>query len=101
MRKTDRDRITKRLNAFTADFQQYVVSQVSGAAYYFEANSEFKGFDFANAARASAQSLAERLRIFIAEERVRYNKTRVREVERSKKRKRSIKPKALSKARKR
>lgn len=62
MRKRESLKLAKEINELTNKFQGLVVGQLSGSIYYFEANSDVKGFDFAYAAQRNAMSLARKLK---------------------------------------
>lgn len=54
MRKRDREAMKKFVSEKNVQLQYAAVSQLSGSEWYFEANSEMKGFSFAFSAARNA-----------------------------------------------
>ncbi len=65
MRKRDRDKLAKLFYELAIDIDHFVTQQLLSATWYFENNSEYKGYDFANASADCAIELGNRIKNYI------------------------------------
>jgi len=65
MRKRNREKIAKAIYDIVADLDHLVLQQLNGSAWYFEQNSEYKGFDFGYASQRNLVFLANQLKLLL------------------------------------